>query len=310
MATVDFDDTKDDRRPADAMDDDDDLEAWRIRAQASEEEVTILRRRLQESPRRVQTLEAKLLETKGQLAQAISQNEKLTFTLQTAKEHVANLRDEVEKLTQPPAAGEHIDRPVIVRAEVGPVGGRWLGQLLHLVAQVGYVLLGRLQGGGELLVLGDGLRQLPLGLEQFLLEGLDPPWALLEPAAEDGHLFLGRLCANPPSLEVVVVVHGVRRPAIVFRVIEVNRCHHPIRECTLGGDPTPAPSAGMHHGPGQRRADPGYLTDRQQSSSPLRIALWSAVGPPIRPSAKVRRYLYAGRVQPTGRARPDRTGET
>src|SRR5664280_303782 len=44
MATVDFDDTKDDRRPADAMDDDDDLEAWRIRAQASEEEVTILRR--------------------------------------------------------------------------------------------------------------------------------------------------------------------------------------------------------------------------------------------------------------------------
>src|SRR5664280_2149870 len=104
MATVDFDDTKDDRRPADAMDDDDDLEAWRIRAQASEEEVTILRRRLQESPRRVQTLEEKLLETKGQLAQAISQNEKLTFTLQTAKEHVANLRDEVEKLTQPPAA--------------------------------------------------------------------------------------------------------------------------------------------------------------------------------------------------------------
>ena len=86
------------------MDDDDDLEAWRIRAQASEEEVTILRRRLQESPRRVQTLEEKLLETKGQLAQAISQNEKLTFTLQTAKEHVANLRDEVEKLTQPPAA--------------------------------------------------------------------------------------------------------------------------------------------------------------------------------------------------------------
>ena len=52
----------------------------------------------------MQTLEEKLLETKGQLAQAISQNEKLTFTLQTAKEHVANLREEVEKLTQPPAA--------------------------------------------------------------------------------------------------------------------------------------------------------------------------------------------------------------
>ena len=38
---------------------------------------------------RVQALEERLLETKGQLAQAISQNEKLTFTLQQAKEHMA-----------------------------------------------------------------------------------------------------------------------------------------------------------------------------------------------------------------------------
>src|SRR5450759_456066 len=82
----------------------DDLATLRLRAQEAEEEVTLLRRRLQESPLRVQTLEEKLLETKGQLAQAISQNEKLTFTLQTAKEHITNLREEVEKLTQPPAA--------------------------------------------------------------------------------------------------------------------------------------------------------------------------------------------------------------
>ncbi len=64
----------------------------------------MLRRRLQEGPRRVQTLEERLLETKGQLAQAVSQNEKLTYTLQTAKEHIAALREEVEKLTQPPTA--------------------------------------------------------------------------------------------------------------------------------------------------------------------------------------------------------------
>ena len=104
IPTVDFDDGPDDRRPAAEGQGDEDLDALRVRAQAAEEEVTVLRRRLQESPRRVQTLEEKLLETKGQLAQAISQNEKLTFTLQTAKEHVANLREEVEKLTQPPAA--------------------------------------------------------------------------------------------------------------------------------------------------------------------------------------------------------------
>ena len=103
IATADFDETGGALRGADAGDEDD-FETLRLRAAAAEEEVTLLRRRLQESPRRVQTLEEKLLETKGQLAQAVSQNEKLTFTLQTAKEHVANLREEVEKLTQPPAA--------------------------------------------------------------------------------------------------------------------------------------------------------------------------------------------------------------
>src|SRR5581483_7463757 len=103
METADFDEGRSGRRQAGPADGED-LEALLVRAQAAEEEVTLLRRRLQESPRRVQTLEEKLLETKGQLAQAISQNEKLTFTLQTAKEHVAALREEVEKLTQPPAA--------------------------------------------------------------------------------------------------------------------------------------------------------------------------------------------------------------
>jgi proteasome-associated ATPase len=100
IATVDVDGTDGQRRAEDEKD----LDSLRARAVTAEEEVTVLRRRLQESPRRVQTLEEKLLETKGQLAQAVSQNEKLTFTLQTAKEHVANLRDEVEKLTQPPSA--------------------------------------------------------------------------------------------------------------------------------------------------------------------------------------------------------------
>ena len=51
-----------------------------------------------------------MLETKGQLAHAVSQNEKLTFTLQQAKEHIAALREEVDKLTQPPSAyGTYLD---------------------------------------------------------------------------------------------------------------------------------------------------------------------------------------------------------
>ena len=46
-----------------------------------EEEIVVLRRRLQDAPKRVRTLEERLLETKGQLAQAVSQNEKLSATL-------------------------------------------------------------------------------------------------------------------------------------------------------------------------------------------------------------------------------------
>ena len=73
-------------------------------AKVLEEEVITLRRRLQDAPKRVRTLEEKLLETKGQLAQAVSQNEKLTYTLREAREHIAALREEVDKLTQPPSA--------------------------------------------------------------------------------------------------------------------------------------------------------------------------------------------------------------
>jgi len=69
-----------------------------------EDEITTLRKRLQDAPKRVRALEEKLLETKGQLQQAISQNEKLTYTLREAREHIAALREEVDKLTQPPSA--------------------------------------------------------------------------------------------------------------------------------------------------------------------------------------------------------------
>src|SRR5437773_12286918 len=69
-----------------------------------EEEVVVLRRRLQDAPKRVRTLEERILETKGQLAQAVSQNEKLSATLREAREHIAALREEVEKLTMPPSA--------------------------------------------------------------------------------------------------------------------------------------------------------------------------------------------------------------
>lgn len=53
---------------------------------------------------RLRALEERLLEAKGQVATAKAQNEKLSYALREARDHVASLREEVEKLTQPPSA--------------------------------------------------------------------------------------------------------------------------------------------------------------------------------------------------------------
>jgi proteasome-associated ATPase len=88
--------------PQDQDDPRDDRDALVAQVVALEEEVAVLVRRLQDGPRRVRTLEERLLETKGQLAQAVSRNEKLTYTLREARDRIDALRDEVDKLTQPP----------------------------------------------------------------------------------------------------------------------------------------------------------------------------------------------------------------
>ena len=69
-----------------------------------EEEIAVLRRRLQDAPRRVRVLEERLLEAKGRLTQAVSQNEKLSIALEETRDQLAILREEVEKLTAPPNA--------------------------------------------------------------------------------------------------------------------------------------------------------------------------------------------------------------
>lgn len=52
---------------------------------------------------RIKLLEDRLHEAKAQLSQAVSQNERLSYTLREAREHIATLRDEVDKLTQAPS---------------------------------------------------------------------------------------------------------------------------------------------------------------------------------------------------------------
>lgn len=52
---------------------------------------------------RLRVIEDRLLEAKGRLAAATAQNEKLSYTLRESREHIAALRDEVDKLTRPPS---------------------------------------------------------------------------------------------------------------------------------------------------------------------------------------------------------------
>jgi proteasome-associated ATPase len=52
---------------------------------------------------RIELLEEQLLEARGQLSQTRSNNEKLAMTIQQTRDQIAILREEVEKLTMPPA---------------------------------------------------------------------------------------------------------------------------------------------------------------------------------------------------------------
>ena len=82
------------------------------------------------------------------------------------------------------AAGEHVDGAVVVAAEQRAVGGRRLGELVDLFAQRGDVLARLAQGVGQLLVLGHGLGELALGLEQALLERAHALGRVLQPAPQ------------------------------------------------------------------------------------------------------------------------------
>src|SRR3989440_1661583 len=68
-----------------------------------EEETALLRRRLTNSPRQVKVLEEQIFQAKSDLARAVSQNEKLVSVLQAEREKLQALKEEVEKLTRPPA---------------------------------------------------------------------------------------------------------------------------------------------------------------------------------------------------------------
>jgi proteasome-associated ATPase len=68
-----------------------------------EEEVGLLRRKLTDSPRQSKVLEDRLTEAQGTMAQLTGQNERLVATLKEAREQILALKEEVDRLAQPPS---------------------------------------------------------------------------------------------------------------------------------------------------------------------------------------------------------------
>jgi len=68
-----------------------------------EEEVAVLRRRLADSPRHSRLLEDRLRETEASLATVTGQNQRLADTLREARDQIVALKEEVDRLAQPPS---------------------------------------------------------------------------------------------------------------------------------------------------------------------------------------------------------------
>ncbi|MCW2873234.1 MAG: uncharacterized protein JWL99_4554 [Streptomyces oryziradicis] len=68
-----------------------------------EQEIAVLRRKLADSPRHTRILEERIVELQTSLAGVSAQNERLANTLREARDQIVALKEEVDRLAQPPA---------------------------------------------------------------------------------------------------------------------------------------------------------------------------------------------------------------
>ncbi|HYI44601.1 MAG TPA: proteasome ATPase [Actinomycetota bacterium] len=83
-----------------------DREVQELRGQAKllEDELALTRRKLEQAPRQIHLLEKRLAETSAELTKARDNNETLDRTLREARDQLVALKEEVDKLTQPPSS--------------------------------------------------------------------------------------------------------------------------------------------------------------------------------------------------------------
>jgi len=147
-----------------------------------EDEVTLLRRRLTESPRHVRLLEERLAEASASVGQLTERNTKLVETLRDARSQLLALREEVDRLAQPPSGygvflSVHDDGTVDVftsgrrmRVAVSPAvetANLLRGQSVRLNEALTVVEAGRFEAIGEVCA----LREVLTGGERALVVG-------------------------------------------------------------------------------------------------------------------------------------------
>src|SRR5438034_5524885 len=82
---------------------DDEVKVLTTQISFLEEEVAVLRRRLADSPMQSRLLEERLRETEASLSSVTGQNERLAGTLREARDQIVALKEEVDRLAQPPS---------------------------------------------------------------------------------------------------------------------------------------------------------------------------------------------------------------
>jgi proteasome-associated ATPase len=141
-----------------------------------DEEIAVLRRRLADSPRQVRLLEDRLRETETSLISVTGQNEKLAGTLREARDQIIALKEEVDRLAQPPSGfGVFLEAcddntadvftggrkmrvnvsPAVELAELRPGQEVVLNEALNVVIAQGYEIVGEVVMLKELLADGD-----------------------------------------------------------------------------------------------------------------------------------------------------------
>jgi proteasome-associated ATPase len=145
-------------------------------------EMELLRARLSESPRQLRALEDRLVETQARVASLTDRNERLADTLRDARDQLVSLKEEIDRLAQPPSGYgvflEKVDEHsvdiftggrklrVAVSPEVG-IDSLRHGQEVMLNEAMNIVLARGFEKAGEVVtlkeILEDGERALVVG---------------------------------------------------------------------------------------------------------------------------------------------------